>query len=134
MGLLADSIDTYCVDALVSTQLASGLQVYAQRQYHRLTTPSGTLLGGEEEADFGIDLSEYVGKLEAGVVDSALPVRAQNELAKDPETVSVSVTPTRTVSAGQVTWNLAIALVSTQGNVQIEIAVSSVTTQLLGIT
>lgn len=134
MGTVDQGRDTYCVDSLVPGRMATGKQLYAQRCYHRLITPTGTLRGGEEEADFGMDLAGYVGSTDNAAIGSALPVRVENELMKDPVTVSAKCTATRVESGGEVSWDLSVALESTLGDVRLIMNVSAVTVQLLGVT
>lgn len=134
MGAVDQGIDTYCLDSLVTGRLATGVQLVAQRCYRRLKTKPGTLVGGEDEANFGLDLAGYVGSTDADTVDATLPAAVQNELLKDPAVDSVDCTASRVVSAGQVSWTLTIAITSTAGNVELIVSVSSVTVQLLGVT
>ncbi|MBP9863393.1 MAG: hypothetical protein KBD62_35940 [Kofleriaceae bacterium] len=128
--------DTYCLDALVPGRWATGLTLLAQRLYHRLTTPAGVLgiCGGEEEADFGIDLAAYVGATEDAQLAYALPVTVRNELIKDVAVDSVTCTATRTVSGGSVSWVLSIHVVATVGELDMLVSVSDVTVELLRVT
>jgi hypothetical protein len=134
MGLVSAGLDTYCLDALISGRLVSGVQLVAQRCYHRLITPTGTLRGGEEEADFGIDLADYVGSTAPDVVDATLRVRVVNELRKDPAVDFVTCAAVRSESGGEVSWTLTIDITTTLGDVQLILAVSAVSVQLLGVT
>lgn len=133
MGLVSEGRDTYCLDELRPGRWARGVQLVGQRCYRRLITPKGTLLGGEEEADFGLDLPGYVGSNQPAELDSMLPVMVRNELLKDPAVDAVSVTSSRTVSGGEVSWRLGIAIETTEGDVELIVAVSSVTVDLLGV-
>lgn len=133
MGLVAEGKDTYCLDSLQPGRWARGKTLVGQRLYHRLITPKGALRGGEDEADFGFDLSEYVGQTDPRTLDTALPVRVKNELLKDPAVDAVSVTATRTVAGGEVAWRLTVQAETTEGDVELIVAVSSVTVELLGV-
>ena len=133
MGTIDQGRDTYCVDALAPGRWATGKQLAAQRYYHRLTTPTGTLRGGEEEADFGIDLAGYVGSTDPATLDAALPVRVQNELRKDPTVDAVDCAAARNEGGGEVSFTLTIDVSSTLGDVQLIVGVSAVSTQLLGV-
>lgn len=130
---LAESRDTYCVDEIKPGRLARGVQLLAQRCYHRLTTPPGTLRGGEEEADFGLDLAGFVGSTEDSALESMLPVRVQNELRKDPAIDSVKVDALRTENAKRVSWDLSIHIESVDGEVDLLLRVDEVTVQLLRV-
>jgi len=134
MGTVATAVDTYCLDSLISGRLVSGLELLGQRCYRRLSTPAGTLRGGEEEADFGRDLAEYVGSTSPAIVDAMLPVIARNELMKDPAVVTATCIPTRVEGGGQVSWTLAVSVQSTDGDLQLILSVSAVTVALLGVT
>lgn len=125
--------DTYCLDALVPGRIATGVALVAQRLYHRLITPQGTLRGGEDEADFGVDLPGMVGSIEPVALASSLPVRVENELRKDPAVLEVTVDATRTDEAGRVTWTLRIDVETTEGDVELILAVSDVSVDLLGV-
>lgn len=133
MGLVTEGRDTYCLDALQPGRWARGTKLVAQRLYHRLTTPKGDLRGGEDEADFGTDLAAYVGANNARELDSALPVIVRNELAKDPAVDAVTVTGTRVVAGGEIAWRLVVQAETTAGDVELILAVSSVTVELLGV-
>ena len=133
MMLVSDGRDTYCLDELQPGRLARGVQLVAQRCYHRLITPARTLRGGEEEADFGLDLAGYIGRTDPRDLDSALPVSVQNELLKDPAVDACDVTAVRSVVAGAITWRLVISLTTTAGDVSLIVAASDVTVELLGI-
>lgn len=130
---VAEGRDTYCLDALVPGRLATGLELVAQRLYHRLTTPPGSLIGGEEEADFGEDLAAYVGSTDQAAIGAMLPVRVENILRRDPCVAEVSVSAVRAESAGEVTWSLTIAASTTLGLVTLIVAVSDVSVDLLGV-
>jgi len=127
--------DTYCVDELKPGRYATGVQLVAQRCYHRLITPARLLgvIGGEEEADFGLDLAGFVGSTESRDLPYALPVVVKNELEKDPTVDSVQVVATRTEGAGRVSWALTISVTSGAGPFDLLVAVDDVTTELLGV-
>lgn len=133
MGTVDTGRDTYCLDELQPGRMARGKTLVAQRCYHRLITPSRTLRGGEEEADFGLDLAGYVGSVEAEDLEALLPVAVKNELLKDPAVDSVEVTATRVEAAGQVRWTLDIAIETTAGDVDLIVAVDAVSVELLRV-
>lgn len=134
MGTVADGRDTYCLDALVPGRMASGLELLGQRCYRRLITPRGTLRGGEDEANFGLDLAGFVGQTEDKQLASMLPVVVQNELLKDPEVDAVKVTASRVDLGGkQSSWMLTVNITGTDGDVELVLAVSAVTVQLVGM-
>lgn len=132
-GLLADARDTHCLDSLEPGRMAMGKDLLVQRCYHRLTTPAGTLRGGEDEAGFGLDLAGYVGRTEDRQLASMLPVVVRNELLKDEAVASVTVTAERTEAVGQVSWRMTIDIDSEVGELELVLGVSEVTVEILGV-
>jgi len=130
---VAEGSDTYCRDSLQTGRMATGLELVAQRLYHRLTTPVGTLLGGEDEANFGEDLAAYVGSTDQNAIGAMLPVRVENIIRRDPVVAEVDVTAVRTVAGGEVSWDLTIDVATTLGPVTLIVAVSDVSVDLLGV-
>ncbi len=110
--------DTFCLDHLQPGRFARGVQLVAQRCYRRLITPAGTLRGGEDEADFGLDLAGFVGSTEDRDLKSMLPLRVKNELMKDPTVDSVTAVAERT---------------SGEGDFDLLVAVDDVSVELLGV-
>ena len=126
--------DTWCLDALAPGRTARGRILVAQRLYRRLITPERTLLGGEEEADFGLDLAAYVGSNPGRELSSILPVKVRNELLKDPAVDAVTVTATNTSSGGAVSWSLVVvAELNTDEELELLVVVSDVSVELLGV-
>ena len=131
--LLTEGRDTYCVDELRPGRYARGVQLVAQRCYHRLITPRGDLLGGDDEANFGFDLASFVGSTSPNDVDAMLPVRVRNELLKVPMVYGVDVKAVRTESQKRISWTLTIRVQSGAGPFELIVGVSEVTTELLGV-
>lgn len=132
-GLLSTGRDTYCLDAYKPGRTVTGAELLGQRCYHRLITPQGTLRGGEDEANFGLDLAGFVGRTEDAHLASMLPVVVRNELLKDQTVDAVAVKAVRTDSGGLVTWTLTISVTGTDAEVDLIVAVSEVTVELLGM-
>lgn len=132
-GLLADARDTHCLDELEPGRMAAGKDLLAQRCYHRLTTPAGTLRGGEDEAGFGLDLAGFVGRTEDRQLASMLPVVVRNELLKDEAVYAVTVTAERSAGAGLVIYQITITIDSEVGELELVLSVSDVTVELLGV-
>lgn len=130
---VAEGRDTYCLDELRPGRWATGTLLVAQRLYHRLITPRGALLGGEDEANFGVDLAGFVGSTEGSTLDSRLPGVIRNELLKDPAVESVDVRAERTTDAGRTSWTIEIEAVTTEGTVELIVAVSDVSVDLLRV-
>jgi hypothetical protein len=131
--LLTAGVDTYCVDELKPGRIARGTRLLAQRLYHRLITPTGDLIGGDEEADFGLDLTSVLGSTNSRDTQM-LPVRIENELLKDPAVDSVKVTPTREDSGGSISWTFTIAVQSAIGPFDFIVTSDGVTVAMLGVT
>jgi hypothetical protein len=126
--------DTYCLDSLRPGRMARGKVLLAQRLYHRLITPRGSLRGGDDEANFGLDLAGKIGSTNARDLGSMLPVQIKNELEKDAEVDAVKVTATSSTNAGQVSWSITISVTpNTVGPFDLVLAASAVTVELLGV-
>jgi len=127
--------DTYCIDELKPGRWATGVQLLAQRCYHRLITPARLLgaIGGEDEADFGMDLAGEVGATAPSDRASMLPVKVRNELIKDPTVDTVDVSAVRNTAGGVETWMLTIKVTSAAGPFELLVSASEVTVELLGV-
>ena len=131
---LSQSRDTWCEDVLKPGRMATGKTLLAQRLYHRLITPAGTLKGGEEEADFGLDLAGIIGSTSDRDLGPTLPARVTNELRKDPAVDTAKVRAIREkASDGTVRWTLAIDVESDEGPFEMFVAASAVTVDLLRV-
>ncbi len=62
-----------CTDSLKTGRFSTGARLVAEAAYRRLTTPRGTLRGGEEEANYGIDLTEMCGATNVKLLQASLP-------------------------------------------------------------
>jgi hypothetical protein len=134
MGIVADGRDTWCLDSLRPGVWAVGVYLVAQRCYRRLITPAGTLRGGEDEENFGLDLAGFIGSTDTATAQSMLPVMVRNELLKDPAVEDVTVTAFRTdLGGGRVSWRLTIDVVTTAGDVELIVGVDGVTVDLIGV-
>lgn len=133
MAVPAIDLDTSCTDSLHPGRYVSGLTAYGEAMYRRLITPRGTLRGGEEEANYGIDLPGLIGTIGSVTAAAALPGMIRAELSKDERTLDVDVTVQRTVDGPAVTYTIAIRIVSDLGVVTLRLAVSDVSAQLLGL-
>lgn len=95
--------DTYCDDRLRSGRLSRGIVTVGLSALHRLTTPRGVVRIDAQPANFGIDLSEYVGALGTDDAVAIIPSAIRAELAKDDRIASVDVdVRTEDVEAGGV--------------------------------
>lgn len=87
-------VEVWCADSLVTGRLVSGWRVVAQALYRRLITPRGTLRGGEEQAAYGVDLAEYIGRVAYPGVIATLPGLVRGEFLKDDRVADALVTVT----------------------------------------
>ena len=126
--------DTSCTRGMRTGRLVTGVELVAEAIYRRLTTPRGTLRGGEEEANYGLDLASLVGSGTSPSAAAAMPGKIENECKKDERIESVTATVTSVVSGPATTWTIAIEAVTAAGPFALQIASNGVTSKLLGIT
>lgn len=86
--------DTSCTTSLRTGRFVSGARVVAEAAFRRLITPRGMLRGGEEEQNYGLDLSDLVGSVATKAEAAALPGRIEAELRKDRRIEAVKATVT----------------------------------------
>jgi len=100
--------DIWCDSSLRTGRMASGVTLVAQNALHRLTTPRGTLRGGEDEANYGIDLEAEIGKVASDSEVERLKGLVRAELLKDERIDSVEVSITRTSLGASTEYAIAI--------------------------
>jgi phage baseplate assembly protein W len=122
-----------CTDSLKTGRYVTGLRIVAEAAYRRLTTPRGMLQGGEDEADYGIDLTDLIGASNPKSVAASLPGRIQNELLKDERIETVEVDIVETVEGPATALTITIECASAEGVFTLQVAVDDVTVSLLGI-
>lgn len=126
--------DTSCLTGLRTGRLASGVQLVAEAIYRRLSTPRGMLRGGDDEANYGIDLADMIGQVSTPSQVAALPGQIQSEVKKDERVQEVTVTATAaTGSAGDVTWAISIECTTALGPFSLVLSVNAVTVELLNL-
>lgn len=124
--------DTFCGTELRTGRFVSGVRLVAQNAFHRLTTPRGMLRGGEDEADYGMDLSALVGSVQSDSEAAAIPGRIRSELTKDPRILEVESTASVSRDpSGAITITTSIHCQTAEGPFELVLAVSGVSTQLL---
>lgn len=125
--------DTSCLGELRPGRLSSGALLVAEAAYRRLTTPRGTLRGGEDEANYGIDLLDLIGSTSSESDAAALPDRIRGELSKDEriDASSIVVQVTRVVEGPRVTFIIDISASTDAGPFTLKLAVNDVTVELL---
>lgn len=85
-------VETWCLTSLSPGRLVSGRLALIQALYRRVTTPRGTLLGGPEEASYGLDLAGWVGAVGDRIAVAAIPAMVRAEWLKDDRILDVQVT------------------------------------------
>lgn len=121
------------MDALRTGVLVSGPRLVAEASYRRLRTTRGMLRGGEDEANYGLDLADLIGSVATKSDAAALPGRVQAELLKDERVESVTVTVTSTVDGPATSWTVSVEGTTADGPFSLVLSVSEVTVDLLGI-
>lgn len=124
--------DTSCTTSLKSGRFVSGVRLVAEAAYRRLTTPRGMLRGGEEEANYGLDLAALIGSTASRSVAAALPGRIDAELRKDERIQKVDVTVLAT-GGKLATYHITIKCETAAGPFTLQVVASDVTVELLGI-
>lgn len=125
--------DTSCTTSLRTGRYASGVQLVAEACFRRLITPRGTLRGGEEEANYGLDLTSYVGSTNPKSLEVKLASLIAAELKKDERVDEVVAEVTATTVGGVTTLTIEINVETGEGPFTLNVAVDSVSTELLGI-
>ncbi len=128
--------EIYCTSRLRTGKYVTGRVALAHAIYRRLTTPRGTLRGGDEEQTYGLDLPGMVGNVAAALLVRALPGMIAAELGKDDRISSVlPVVTASTDAAGAVSLEIAIRVVPVDEDEEfsLTLAVSTVSVELLGI-
>ncbi len=128
-------VETFCLDKLQSGRLVRGKAVVVQAMYRRLITPRGTLRGGPDEENYGIDLAGFIGAVGYPTALAALPGIIRGELMKD-ERVADVVASVIAVRDRDATIGLTIRIAGTlQGegeSFELTVAASDTSVELLG--
>lgn len=125
--------ETSCTTELRPGRFVIGVRLVAEAAFRRLTTPRGMLRGGDEEADYGIDLADMIGSVANASDRAALGGRISSELTKDERIISADVT-VKDVSEGPgVSWEIEIEAQTTAGPFTLQVGIDGVTVELLGI-
>lgn len=125
--------DTSCTTSLRTGRFVSGVRLVGEAAYRRLTTPRGVLRGGEDEANYGLDLSELVGSVQTKADAASLPGRIENELTKDERILGANVQVTQTTDGPAVTWEIAIEGITNEGPFTLVVAASALTVDLISL-
>ena len=126
--------DTSCLTALRTGRFSQGVRLVAEACYRRLTTPRGTLQGGEDESDYGLDLADMIGQASNPSTVAAMPGQIQAELQKDQRIQSCAATVTSSTVGASTSWVVTISAQTALGPFSLVLGVSGVTVSLLGLT
>ena len=126
--------DTSCTRSLRTGRLVTGARLVGEAAFRRLITPRGTLFGGEDEANYGEDLSRFVGTEQTESDAAALPGIIRTELLKDERIAEVDVQVTRTLRGPLVTYDVMIKATTDEGPFTLKLGVTAVSVELLGLT
>lgn len=126
--------DISCATSLRTGRTSTKARLVAEAAYRRLSTPRGMLRGGEDEAFYGLDLTELIGSVSTKADAAALPGRIRSELGKDERIESVDVVVTETTVGVAKSFLVNIEAITSEGPFTLKIGVTEVTTELLGIT
>ena len=132
-------LDTSCTDSLRAGRIVRSFRVLvAEACYRRLITPRGTLRGGEQEANYGLDLAGLIGSVVpsgGAALVASLPGQIKLELLKDErvEDVAVEITSTTNGAKG-LSLALRARIETDAGAVSLLLAADAVTVAKLGIT
>lgn len=120
-----------CTDALNSARYVTGVRVVAEAIYRRLITRRGELIGAP---DYGLLLEDYLGSTTSAAEVARLPGLIKQECMKDSRVESVDVIIEETTEGAEREWTITIDCYTGAGPFSLKLAVSEVTTELLGIT
>ncbi len=125
--------DTSATDGLRTGRFSTGARLVAEAAYRRLTTPRGTLRGGEHEADYGLDLTELVGSSTTKSDALALEGRISNELAKDERILSTVVSVVLATDGPSTSLDIQVSATTADGPFTLVLLASDVTVELLDL-
>ncbi len=128
-----DGRDVSCTDSRKKGRFVSGARLVAEAAYRRVTTPRGTLRGGEEEANYGIDLQDIIGSTTTALAAAMLPGQIRAELAKDERIQATDVAVDVITEGAAVSFSITISCTTAAGPFTLSLLASAVSVELLGI-
>jgi hypothetical protein len=126
--------DVSCIDSLRTGRLVKGARLVAEAAYRRLITPPGSLRGGDDENNYGLDLTALVGEQSPANVAASLPARIRAELLKDERISEVEVTATVSTSGPRTSISLKIVGQTNAGPFDLKLSASEMSVELAGLT
>jgi len=91
------------------------------------------LRGGDDERNYGFDMSELIGSVSTDSDAVSLEGKIRNELFKDERILTVDVNVTVTTSGPAVAFDVEIKATTREGPFTLAVRVSEVSVELLGI-
>jgi hypothetical protein len=125
--------DLSCTTSILTTRYSTGPRLVAEAIFRRFITPRGSLQGGEDEQNYGLDLANLIGSVSTPSAVASLPGQIEAECIKDERVISATATVTSTTSGPSTAWNIQINGKTGAGPFALVIGVSGVTASLLGI-
>lgn len=125
--------DTSCTTALRTGRFSSGVRLVAEAAFRRLSTPRGTLRGGDDEQNYGIDLADMIGAATTAATAAALPGQIESELLKDERIDSVIVTVKASTVGPATSYVISVEGQTDEGPFSLVLSVNDVTVDLLNI-
>jgi hypothetical protein len=125
--------DTSCTDSLKTGRFVTGARLLAEAAYRRITTPRGSLRGGEDEANYGIDITGICGSTNAASVAASLPGRIRSELEKDERFGAIDVEVLYVMVGATARFTITIDVETAAGPFTLSLLASQVSVELLGI-
>ncbi len=125
--------DVSCTTSLKSGRFVTGAMLVGEAAYRRLTTPRGMLRGGEDEQNYGLDLTSLIGNTNPKAAAASLPARIRSELLKDERIETVDVDILVSEAGPETTFTITIQCVTGDGPFTLKVLASTVTVELLGL-
>lgn len=125
--------DTSCTTSLRAGRFTTGPRLVAEAVYRRLTTPRGMLRGGDEEANYGLDLTELVGSGATKRDAAALGSRIKAEILKDERVIDVHVDVVATTKGASTEFVVTVDGKTNDGPFDLKLGVRDVTVEILGL-
>ncbi len=132
-------IEAWCADGYVSGRFTTGARTVALALYRRLITPRGSLGGVQDEDDelnYGLDISGYIGAVGNGTALNALPGLVVGELSKDDRVRSVVCDIEETHGEDgriDLLLTISVTLQDEQASFTFTVSVDEVSAELLGV-
>ena len=126
--------DTSCTTSLNTGRFASGVRLVGEAIFRRLTTPHGTLQGGDGEQDYGLDLLNLIGSATTDAAAAALPGQIQAEVSKDERIDTVDVSVVASKSGPGVVFTIQIECTTAAGPFSLVMSVNDFSVALVGLT